>query len=413
MPKNRRTALHRFGHLPRLRLRRRKLLGLELVPGPWFLVEIDSGRIARAGKPVEALFGAPKCALVGRHIDELAGHRRGDDWSVKELSLELLERPGHYEDVRVSTTGRGDVVVEMRVSYAGTMAGRRMALCLMTDRTDQHRLQSELINKHKELRRAFVRLEEQSRELTTAKDRLKSQNSQLAEMTQKLSRASELAAIGEITAELTHQLNNPLAAAVGAARRLEKIFAPKQTDESSRMMDLLKSSLDRLRITILELRRVYKTSRPSDVPATKFDLREQLDAALTLLSQRLEDCRVELQLDTQLPHIIGRPENIQHVLINLIDNALHAAGPGGGVHIAATRPGPKKLTLTISDSGPGVPEALRERIFEPFFTTRTQGSGLGLAVVRRHLEQDGALITVGRSHLGGARFEITFEAATL
>lgn len=396
-----------------LRLRRQKLLGLELVPGPWFLVEVDTGRIVGAGKPVEGLFGVPKRALLRRNIDELATRGGGDDWSVKELSLKLLKRPGHYEDVRVKTTDRGDVVVEMRISHAGTMAGRRIALCLMTDRTDQHRLQSELIGKHKELRRAFTRLEEQSRELAVAQDSLKAQNAQLAEMTQKLSRASELAAIGEITAELTHQLNNPLAAAVGAARRLEKLFAPSTNDESSRMTELLKSSLERMRTTISELRRVYKTSRPSDVPATKFDLREQIDASLTLLSQRLENCVVEVRIDEPLPQVIGRPENIQHVIINLIDNALHAVDPGGSIHIEAAARGKNKLALSIADSGPGVPENLHARIFEPFFTTRAQGSGLGLAVVRRHLDQDGALITVDRSHLGGARFEITFQAATL
>ena len=85
--------------------------------------------------------------------------------------------------------------------------------------------------------------------------------------------------------------------------------------------------------------------------------------------------------------------------------------PAGIIEIAVRREG-KRVHLWVADSGPGIPLEQRERVFEPFFTTREQGSGLGLSVVRRHVENNKATIRVGESALGGAEFEIGFLADT-
>jgi two-component system NtrC family sensor kinase len=103
------------------------------------------------------------------------------------------------------------------------------------------------------------------------------------------------------------------------------------------------------------------------------------------------------------------PGQLEQVLINLVTNAVHAV-EGGGVVAIRTRGGPREVVIEVADSGPGVPEADRERIFEPFFTTKTdgKGTGLGLPIVRNIVEQHQGTIAVGAAAEGGACFVVTF-----
>jgi two-component system NtrC family sensor kinase len=275
---------------------------------------------------------------------------------------------------------------------------------LITDETERHRLQSELISKHKELRKTFADLERQSRALTRL-------NVEIGEMSARLSQASSMAAIGEITAELTHQLNNPLAVAVSAARRID-MFLGDQIDHRVRdMVPLLKDSLERMKTTMNELKRVYRSSRSADAPMEPIDLKTQIDSALMLMQQRLGAIDLRMDIEPELPEILARSAEIQHVIVNLIDNAIQAVGDQGTISLKALQ-AKDQIVLLVGDSGPGIPAEQRERIFEPFFTTREQGSGLGLSVVRRNVQNNKAVIRVGQSFLGGAEFEIGFVTAS-
>jgi signal transduction histidine kinase len=101
------------------------------------------------------------------------------------------------------------------------------------------------------------------------------------------------------------------------------------------------------------------------------------------------------------------PRHLRQVLLNLLLNGMQAAGPDGRVRVAiAAEPAP---VLRVEDDGPGIPVEQREQIFEPFYTTRSQGAGLGLAVVKRLAELGRIGLTVGESDAGGARFELRFQ----
>ena len=188
-------------------------------------------------------------------------------------------------------------------------------------------------------------------------------------------------------------------------------LGPDADPRAREMMPLLKTSLERLRTTINELKRVYKNSKSADALMEPVDLKATVDGALMLLQQRLGEIELQMHFPTEPVEILARPAEIQHVLINLIDNAIQAVGDRGIIQLRV-RQERGRVMFTVGDNGPGIPPDQWERIFEPFFTTREQGSGLGLSVVRRNVQNNKADIRVGQSPLGGAEFEIGFVSAT-
>jgi signal transduction histidine kinase len=349
------------------------------------------------------MIGYDETACRGLGVPALTPRPNADHWSTKALDEALLRMPGRHEDVLFKTASGGTLVADVHVSHPIDDLGRPTVICLITDGTERQRLQSELIDKHKELRKAFTELERQSRDLVRL-------NGEIGEMSAMLTRATSLATIGEITAELTHQLNNPLAAAVGAARRIDVLVSPDADEGVQKMLNLLKESLARLQTTMAELKRVYRTSRPDETRLESIDLERQVASALTLMQQRLQDLDVVVEFPESLPKIAGHPSQIQHVIVNLLDNAAQSIGESGTIHLLARQQGTRVVFL-VGDSGPGIPVAYREKVFEPFYTTRVDGSGLGLAVVRRNVESNNATIEISTSRYGGAEFTIGFEVA--
>lgn len=375
-----------------------------LLPGAWIAVEKKSGRIIDGSDHFDDMMMLEKKDYLSCPMSFFTAPPENTFWSMKTFDHRLLAVEGRHEDVLIKGRTDRTMVADVHISRPVRVGKQQVVVCLITDETERHRLQSELISKHKELRKTFADLERQSAALTRL-------NMEIGEMSARLFHASSLAAIGEITAELTHQLNNPLAGAVSAARRIDKFLGDNVDPRVKSMMPLLRESLERLRLTMNELKRVYRDSRSADAPMEPVDLKMQIDSALMLMQQRLGDIEVQVDVSPDLTDIVGRPSEIQHILVNLVDNAIHAAGDRGIVRLKAEQED-AQVVFSVGDSGPGIPPDRRERIFEPFFTTREHSSGLGLAVVRRNVQSNKAVIRVGQSPLGGAAFEIGFVAAT-
>ena len=112
--------------------------------------------------------------------------------------------------------------------------------------------------------------------------------------------------------------------------------------------------------------------------------------------------------------LLGLPERIGQVLVNLLDNAISFSRPTGNISVQLKKKWRRKPLLIVEDSGPGVSEASAERIFDRFYTSRSgnsaveNASGLGLFICRQIIEAHGGTIKVGKSVLGGARFEVLF-----
>ena len=113
-------------------------------------------------------------------------------------------------------------------------------------------------------------------------------------------------------------------------------------------------------------------------------------------------------MDPATPTVIARPGELQQVLVNLIVNAAQASGPAGVVQIDVGPVSATEVEISVTDTGAGVPEDMRDRIFEPFFTTKSAGvgTGLGLPISLRIVELHGGTLTVAGGSNGGAKFVI-------
>lgn len=214
-----------------------------------------------------------------------------------------------------------------------------------------------------------------------------------------LARHRRLAALGEMAATLAHQIRTPLSAALlYASNAASPAVAPAHRDSMlGKAMDCLQD-LEQLVSDMLGF------ARGAATPDASLDLPDIL-AAVEQSARPLLRPGQSLRVAEPVPaaRLAGNRETLVGAILNLVTNALQAAGPAACVSVSAARQG-TLMELRVSDNGPGVPPSLRERIFEPFFTARSDGTGLGLAVVRSVAEAHGGSVQVEDCAPGGACF---------
>jgi signal transduction histidine kinase len=163
---------------------------------------------------------------------------------------------------------------------------------------------------------------------------------------------------------------------------------------------LAEVALDAANQIRLRCMNILDYSRSEDVTRRQEQVAVLIARACRLLMDQLSTVEVRQEINAPASVLCARPL-IEQILINLLDNAAYAAGPGGWVRISA-RQDDKRVVIDIGDSGPGVPAHIQERIFEPFFTTKPagKGTGLGLAISRRIALNHGGDLRVVRLDQG-------------
>ncbi len=205
-----------------------------------------------------------------------------------------------------------------------------------------------------------------------------------------LRQSEKMAAIGQLVSGVAHELNNPLTTVVGYSQFLQR--ADVSDDVRHKLGSIYRDAQRCARI----VRNLLTFSRQREVEQAHVDVNEVIENALELQSYQLRVNNIEVvrELDENLPHTMGDPYQLQHVLINLIVNARQAIvqESGGGkltVRSKLVNDG-ELIRLEVSDEGPGIPPDILNQIFDPFFTTREvgQGTGLGLSIcfgiIREH-----------------------------
>lgn len=248
-----------------------------------------------------------------------------------------------------------------------------------------------------DLRRADAALREKTRQIFEAEEQLR--------------QADRLAVLGKLSAGLAHEIRNPLGAIRGASEILADKIAPGEPERE--FLDILQREVGRLNSALtnyLEFARGDARAAGGEAGTCRLD--EAVDTVLGLLGHEIErrGVRVERTGAAQTVSVALPRDQLCQVLLNLVLNALQSL-PGAGVVALRAEAGAGTATLAVGDSGPGVPEAMREKIFQPFVTTRAEGTGLGLAIVAKILQSHGASVTVGRSALGGAEFTLHLPVA--
>jgi signal transduction histidine kinase len=225
------------------------------------------------------------------------------------------------------------------------------------------------------------------------------------ELRRRAHRAEKLAAVGTLAAGLSHEIKNPLNAAalqlMVLERRLKRV--PDLPDDLFEPLAIVQSEIKRLASFLDEF---LQFARPRDLDRMPSDPAQLVNEVCDLLHPQAVAAHLgcERQIEP-MPHIQLDGVRIRQALVNLVLNAIQATPAHGRVRVTARREG-DDVVVSVDDSGPGIPEAMRERVFEPFFTTKDAGTGLGLPLVHSIIQQHGGTIAVERSDLGGARFVV-------
>jgi two-component system, NtrC family, sensor histidine kinase PilS len=229
--------------------------------------------------------------------------------------------------------------------------------------------------------------------------------SSIKQMEARVRQADRLATVGRMAANIAHEIRNPLASLTGAIEVLARDAGLGGTRE--RLAQIVVRESERLDHIIRDL---LDYARPAPLTLQPINLADTLDEVLLLLEHRpLPDTvKIARAYDRELA-VDADPQQIRQVFWNLCLNALEAMPEGGELHVAARRQD-RFVLVQVSDSGQGIQAADLPHIFEPFFSTKSEGSGIGLALVHRIVQEHGGDIEV-RDHAGpGTTFIITLPA---
>ena len=245
---------------------------------------------------------------------------------------------------------------------------------------------------------------------------------QRLETEQQLVQAAKMATLGEMSAGVAHELNQPLSAIAAGSNFVSKVLRAGRVpdvDTLGQVVSELLAQVERTRRIITHLR---EFGRKHEISARPLDINEPINGVFTLLGQQLmvHDIQVSLELEPGLPRIMGDQNRLEQVFINLVMNARDAieerrrAEPGlaGRITVRSFLDG-GRVAVDVSDNGPGIPQAQRDRIFEPFFTTKEvgKGTGLGLSISYGIVRDFSGSIEVSGGPGGGATFRLSFPTA--
>lgn len=209
-------------------------------------------------------------------------------------------------------------------------------------------------------------------------------------------RREKLAAVGDLAAGVAHELRNPLSSIKGYASYLGGRFPEGSEDrEAARVMV---QEVDRLNRVISDL---IGVSRPTDIHPRQVDMAALVDNTLRLLTQDATQRGITLTREGEGEAWLD-PDRFRQALLNVCLNAVEAMGGGGELRLIIHRQG-NRMHLDVCDNGPGIPPDILNRIFDPYFTTKSQGTGLGLAMVLKVTEAHGGSVRITSETAGPKR----------
>lgn len=225
----------------------------------------------------------------------------------------------------------------------------------------------------------------------------------LATTQAELVQRERLAAVGEMSAVVAHEVRNPLAVMFNALPGLRRAVRTGQEERAAELVTILQEEADRLRRLVDDF---LDFTRPLSLRPAATDARTLVESAVEMARAAVPSThRLVTALDGDLGELRCDAQLVRHAIANLVENALQIEGPPVEVTIRA-RAADRHVVFEVSDRGPGIPSADAQRLYEPFFTTRAQGTGLGLTLVKRVVEAHFGTIVHRETAGGGATFVV-------
>jgi two-component system sensor kinase FixL len=354
------------------------------------IIIIDTGgRIQRFNRAAEALFGYRENEVRGKNVSLLMPepHRSRHD--------------GYLE--RYLATGQAAIIGKGRQETGVRRNGDSFPMLLSVGEVKQAGLNG------------FVGIIRDLTEVRQAQERVRRLEEQLLH-------ADRLVILGELTAGIAHEINQPLTAIAAYADAGRKIIdrlddvsgqagdaAPPGTDDMRSICERIGGQARRAGEVVQRLRGLVRGGRASKA---RHDVNDIIKNILLLFEFEIKRSAAELifvPLDP--PETLYVDEiQVQQILVNLVKNSLDAIAEldrsGGRVEIAVVRAG-QEVRISVTDNGPGVPEAYRSRLFDSFFTTKPKGVGLGLSICKSIAAAHGGTLRYETPEEGGSRFSLT------
>jgi two-component system NtrC family sensor kinase len=394
---------------------------------------IDPG-LARASRVVESrghralhlitpIHGESRCATSACHHHSPGGQVLG----VQEVLVSLEEADHRQAEVRWAGLAAAVLGVSLLGGALVGFARRRVvapvaAILEGTRRVAHDQLEEEIqVDDRGELGVLAGSFNEMTRALRQVEGDLKSLNVELEqkveERTADLRRAQaalvqteKLSSLGQLSASIAHEINNPLAGILTFAKLVSRELDGAVADEAlratlKRNLALVEREAGRCSAIV---RNLLDFARERPLKLEPVDLNAAVEESLQLVGHKLgiAGLKLERHLGT-LPAVRADFGELRQAVVNLALNAMEAMGTSGTLTIETrTVDGGKAVEVAVEDDGPGVPAALLGKVFDPFFTTKEQGTGLGLSVVYGIVQRHGGSIEVQAVQPHGARFVI-------
>ncbi|MBU1695749.1 MAG: PAS domain S-box protein [Proteobacteria bacterium] len=246
---------------------------------------------------------------------------------------------------------------------------------------------------------------------------------EMVEKDNQLIQASKMTTLGEMSAGIAHELNQPLNAIKMGNEFIDMMIEKKKKIPDKDLLQIVKEVSSQVDRAVDIIRRLRDFGRKADFTKEKVNINKPVQDVLDIIGRqlRLQNIDIQLKIDENIPPILAHRNRIEQVIFNLITNArdainqkLEAGGPSTDNRILIeTHARDGQVLLSVSDTGIGMDKKLKERIFEAFFTIKKmgEGMGLGLSITRGIVEDYGGKINIESSEGQGTIFRLSFPAA--